>query len=998
MLQVELTRAGRADFVLPQAAEDRRSADDADSQVSIAALEDLERDQAKRSSAGTDDGDDDDGDSDAEDQCRVGKDESDAEEEGPEDAEQPDSSACPLGIELQCGGAPSPPTPPQGENLAAAKSPPSPPAGAPAPLPAESPQWDGGAAAPRGEDGGPASPPEPPSPPPSLSPVGESPLDPLRASTGGPAGAGARRRRRQREAGPSRFGPLPLLSPVDLGIDVIFTAAGGAEYYGVRGPHAALEFLRGCGRTGGLTVSVLDPDTRSVVPSGPDEAAFIAVAHPVDGIRHSPALRALAAAFRAPAQGPEAEQAAAGSGKPRGPSSPQGINSPTRSNRGDALWRYDRPWLRFLAGGGVVWLDERFQVLSLAAFGTPLSEDATDTSLRVSREFAQPPDGAPPTAPPPAPVAPGSRLQPSVDAPASAGAVSPRTALSAAEELARQDTIAWLLAASEGDAERDSDAQTPTTQQYLHFAGPHPLPRFVREALLTESGLRLRQPTPLTPRPAPRRGGMRYYAWLPPRMAVLGRPCRYGGLAFLFDDPARDCFWTLVPPQQVHRGGGGDWARQALAGIVASQQSAPLVILLHSVAWDRHDHHHQHHPESNVMHTSVRMQGLPRPGTTRAGDGPGDHPAPAAVKWPVCWGCDQPVWNTARELGCAATEAESLRIELLSHGEGKRDEARVVAACDVPMDLLSWEEPYAAQLEAGDTGHFARVTLLPIVTPPAVKRVFFVRHGQSVWNKAQAQRNVVTMMSATDHPLNEEGAAQALALQRKVRHAREQMRHRHLGGGGGRGSPTTQLEDTPEEAPPAEEFMLRAQVVVSSPLTRAIQTALLSMQPVLRHRGRLVLCRNLRERRNFGGRDSSGSACGADIMERVRQHTAKLCDGDSRELESYMAVAFDTTEVVTKWWDDRKEDDDAFHARLEEFMTQLRYLPEERVIAVGHSHFFRSLFRAKLDSSAQCVNTNAADLCKKKLNNCGVAAVTLDFRRASPIAAVELLFDTQMVQ
>lgn len=52
--------------------------------------------------------------------------------------------------------------------------------------------------------------------------------------------------------------------------------------------------------------------------------------------------------------------------------------------------------------------------------------------------------------------------------------------------------------------------------------------------------------------------------------------------------------------------------------------------------------------------------------------------------------------------------------------------------------------------------------------PPLRKTVFFVRHGQSVWNKAQKDLNVLAMVSAFDHPLNAVGRQQAEALQLKL--------------------------------------------------------------------------------------------------------------------------------------------------------------------------------------------------------------------------------------
>eukprot|EP01065_Artemidia_motanka_P006003 TRINITY_DN1291_c0_g2_i1.p1 TRINITY_DN1291_c0_g2~~TRINITY_DN1291_c0_g2_i1.p1 ORF type:complete len:954 (+),score=225.97 TRINITY_DN1291_c0_g2_i1:53-2914(+) len=768
------------------------------------------------------------------------------------------------------------------------------------------------------------------------------PVGPVQPTPSEPPSVPSRRRtrRRDRDAEP-RFGPIPVLPSVLLSLDVVFTGMGGAELYSVRGPPAALEFLRGNGRTGGLSVTVLDSDTRAAFPAAPDEAVFLGIAHPVDGIRHSPGLRALAQAFRR--QLHESDD--------RGSNFVSPETSPARFRAGDALAQMDQPWLRFLCGGGLVWLDEGFQVITLAAFGGPISDDPD--GLRLSHEgplvaqASAPPEGTPAVA-------------------------SPKTSQSAEPELTRMDTMGWLLG-----GESDEEAvRVPADvgPQQLNFAGPFPLPLFLREAMLTEAGIKLRQPTPLTPRPAPRRRDLKYYAWLPPRTSVVSRPCRHGAVAFIYDDASKDCIWTLVPSQQVRRAAGGAWARRALADRAASQLPSPLTILLHSVAWEA-----QRRPPSSI---SVRMSGVRHRST-------GEE---SWVSWPECWGdSSMAVWNTARDLACKTTDAKFLRIELLSKADDAK-ESRTLAARDVPVGSLCWEEAYTAHLEGAGAGISAHVTLLPIVTPHTLKTVFFVRHGESVWNRAQAQRNVVTMMSSTDHPLNDEGKSQALLLNKRLRAAIEDMRTRHRTGEEGPTSPPPADDDGR-----AEELLLRAQVVMSSPLTRAIQTALFGLQPVLRRRGRLQLCRNLRERRNFGGRDSSGTATGPEIMDRARKYMSKLCGGDMREVERYMAVNFDTTEVVTKWWVDRKEDDDAFGTRLTEFLRQLQYTQEERIIAVGHSHFFRSLFRAVLNQDAECVGVSAADLRRKKLENCGVAAVTFDFARENPLTRAELILGTGMV-
>ena len=103
--------------------------------------------------------------------------------------------------------------------------------------------------------------------------------------------------------------------------------------------------------------------------------------------------------------------------------------------------------------------------------------------------------------------------------------------------------------------------------------------------------------------------------------------------------------------------------------------------------------------------------------------------------------------------------------------------------------------------------------VVPEAAPPR-KTVYLVRHGESVWNAAQANKDVVAMLSAVDHPLNETGRSQAERLAE------------HLAAGGSE----------------AEE-VLKATLVVCSPLTRAIQTCLVGLAPLLAREGGSVQVR-----------------------------------------------------------------------------------------------------------------------------------------------------------
>jgi hypothetical protein len=94
-----------------------------------------------------------------------------------------------------------------------------------------------------------------------------------------------------------------------------------------------------------------------------------------------------------------------------------------------------------------------------------------------------------------------------------------------------------------------------------------------------------------------------------------------------------------------------------------------------------------------------------------------------------------------------------------------------------------------------------------------------------------------------------------------------------------------------------ESSFLNAEVVLCSPLTRAIQTALVSTQPILNRTRKLLLRANAREKRNLGGRDSSGQAVGKAVPKRALDGLKKLVDGPT--FEACKSVALDTFEVST---------------------------------------------------------------------------------------------------
>ncbi len=151
-------------------------------------------------------------------------------------------------------------------------------------------------------------------------------------------------------------------------------------------------------------------------------------------------------------------------------------------------------------------------------------------------------------------------------------------------------------------------------------------------------------------------------------------------------------------------------------------------------------------------------------------------------------------------------------------------------------------------------------------------RMIFIRHGESQWNAGQAASHQVRlnalgglwkMFSQTDHPLSKEGISQAAVANRN-------WQKQYLAVKGGLKGYTT-----PQHA--WVKSFLSAGRVYASPLTRAVETCLLSLRghPTLTQRG-LSLISSAREIKNLGGQDTVGCAVGEGITARVQAELAAM--------------------------------------------------------------------------------------------------------------------------
>jgi len=376
-----------------------------------------------------------------------------------------------------------------------------------------------------------------------------------------------------------------------------------------------------------------------------------------------------------------------------------------------------------------------------------------------------------------------------------------------------------------------------------------------------------------------------------------------------------------------------------------------------------------------------------------------ENPEGETVGIPAEWGArhgnQNPAWFSIQSLGFALGEHKdaigrvnrpildtlgfgvvTAELSLVPIKGGTIDLALKLAKSCATLGSIGKErsEDSSADPEAPPTISFQ------VIDAKAVKgqrTVFFIRHGESVWNKAQSEMNLRQMLKMRDHPLSELGMEQAEALSSRIKQC-------------GNSNP-----------------IFKPDVIYVSPLTRAVQTAVISLQEVFRqpkNRKEVVLMASAREKQNFGGLDTKSTSTGKDIVQRSLKELRSIYKEDERALNVlaiYKQLRFDAQEVSSQWWHgDAKESAGQLEIRLNEFMSQLLYTPHQVLVVVGHSHFFREIFRRYLSMEFRCQNPEfVSALQRGKLMNCGVAMLQLDpdCNQTGPITSVKLVFNTELL-
>jgi len=301
-----------------------------------------------------------------------------------------------------------------------------------------------------------------------------------------------------------------------------------------------------------------------------------------------------------------------------------------------------------------------------------------------------------------------------------------------------------------------------------------------------------------------------------------------------------------------------------------------------------------------------------------------------------------------------------------------------------------------------------RLIIRGVPAPHKRKYLFFVRHGESRWNHASANRDIVGLVKEVDHSLSTEGKHQCLDLQDKIYAGEKKLREK-------KSQPDTNVR----ALGPFEEEFFRVKRIFSSPLSRAVQTSLIGLayhplfqgglsvpispggsQKPIPQEEKIQLIACARERRNFGSFDTQAKSVGREIIERAESELKILFgnQGLPKPVKS-MIKRIDIHDCTYPWWNTAKESSQAFSQRMREFSQKIAFDPHQLIVVVGHSHFIRDFVKSHL--SEQCAKNNpklASDLSIHVVENCGVLGLDLNFSEdgVPVIQDLQLMFGSKI--
>jgi phosphohistidine phosphatase SixA len=134
----------------------------------------------------------------------------------------------------------------------------------------------------------------------------------------------------------------------------------------------------------------------------------------------------------------------------------------------------------------------------------------------------------------------------------------------------------------------------------------------------------------------------------------------------------------------------------------------------------------------------------------------------------IRWDNPNPIWNAYHDFRVSYRLSAALRVEIWDSDVTSHDD--LIGDVNIPLDSLRDEGvftfPMRHRIGTPTTNPNFTVTLQRLFVdapPPMRKTVFLLRHGESKWNEAQAKSDLAGLVDL-DHALSAVGVEQALAF------------------------------------------------------------------------------------------------------------------------------------------------------------------------------------------------------------------------------------------
>lgn len=254
-----------------------------------------------------------------------------------------------------------------------------------------------------------------------------------------------------------------------------------------------------------------------------------------------------------------------------------------------------------------------------------------------------------------------------------------------------------------------------------------------------------------------------------------------------------------------------------------------------------------------------------------------------------------------------------------------------------------------------------------------IKRLYLIRHGESKWNQAEKilkSGNVVRGLwgmyaKGPDHPLNEVGIEQARRLNQKWK--------------------SFAIQDKDHKDDALQRFLNPNNKILSSPLTRALQTCLLAIQdhPAA---SQVTLYKEIREKKNRTGKDTRSETHGDDVKDRAKEQMESYLRDDSVQQEFLDGVF--KPEVVSErvgdnWWTESRDTPAEMQIRRHNLLKFIKDSTDhDTFILSGHSLFWKELIIERASHFAW--PKGQRNLAKHKMENGTCCYVDIDFTSQQP--------------